>query len=309
MAAPQCWHQPNRPAASRNSAASISASARHSATAWCHIVLARRKAAWRASWPPVSAAARRASRQSRLSMATFSVCSCQRDPSSACQCGSAGGRRCGAWSAGLGRAVGCGSKKARSAGIAVPSVPMPHSGVAGAGHVAADRCCRAGQHKLTLADSCEYGCDHRPPPLPPIPPRPLEALGRPRSACPCQRVTPLCDIVPPTVWWGLTRIARTVGVSRPTVIGWRDRCQQGGIAALEDEPRSGRPAEIDEISMVAGAKHFGCRTFGVLASCASCTPRQRGRCAEGGRADESHDHCAHALPRALTRSSRGGQGA
>jgi len=46
------------------------------------------------------------------------------------------------------------------------------------------------------------------------------------------------------------QIARTVGVSRPTVIGWRDRYQRGGIAALADEPRSGRPAEIDEIEVV-----------------------------------------------------------
>jgi transposase len=47
------------------------------------------------------------------------------------------------------------------------------------------------------------------------------------------------------------QIARTVGVSRPTVISWRGRYQLGGIAALADEPRSGRPAEIDEISVVA----------------------------------------------------------
>ena len=46
------------------------------------------------------------------------------------------------------------------------------------------------------------------------------------------------------------QIARTVGVSRPTVIGWRDRYVRGGIAALEDEPRVGRPAEIDEIEVV-----------------------------------------------------------
>jgi transposase len=46
------------------------------------------------------------------------------------------------------------------------------------------------------------------------------------------------------------QIARAVGVSRPTVIGWRDRYLQGGIAALEDEPRPGRPAEIDEVSVV-----------------------------------------------------------
>jgi transposase len=46
------------------------------------------------------------------------------------------------------------------------------------------------------------------------------------------------------------QIARAVGVSRPTVIGWRDRYQQGGIAALGDEPRSGRPVEIDEADVV-----------------------------------------------------------
>ena len=46
------------------------------------------------------------------------------------------------------------------------------------------------------------------------------------------------------------QIARAVGVSRPTVIGWRDRYQQGGIAALDDEPRSGRPPLIDEADVV-----------------------------------------------------------
>jgi transposase len=46
-------------------------------------------------------------------------------------------------------------------------------------------------------------------------------------------------------------IARVTGVSRPTVISWRDRYESGGIAALEDEPRSGRPAEVDEIEVVA----------------------------------------------------------
>jgi transposase len=34
------------------------------------------------------------------------------------------------------------------------------------------------------------------------------------------------------------------------VIDWRDRCQAGGIAALEDQSRSGRPAEIEEIRVV-----------------------------------------------------------
>jgi transposase len=46
------------------------------------------------------------------------------------------------------------------------------------------------------------------------------------------------------------QIARLVGVSRPTVIGWRDRYSQGGIKALEDESRPGRPPRIDEVTVV-----------------------------------------------------------
>jgi transposase len=46
------------------------------------------------------------------------------------------------------------------------------------------------------------------------------------------------------------QIARVAGVSRPTVIGWRDRYEQGGIKALDDEPRSGRPPEISEADVV-----------------------------------------------------------
>jgi transposase len=46
-------------------------------------------------------------------------------------------------------------------------------------------------------------------------------------------------------------IARLAGVSRPTVIAWRDRYESGGIQAVGDAPRSGRPAEIDEIEVVA----------------------------------------------------------
>ena len=38
-----------------------------------------------------------------------------------------------------------------------------------------------------------------------------------------------------------TEIARRVGVSRPTVIQWRNRYEAGGISALGDLDRSGRP--------------------------------------------------------------------
>jgi hypothetical protein len=45
-------------------------------------------------------------------------------------------------------------------------------------------------------------------------------------------------------------IARRTGTSRPTVVDWRARYVAGGIRALEDQPRSGRPPEIDEIDVV-----------------------------------------------------------
>ena len=42
------------------------------------------------------------------------------------------------------------------------------------------------------------------------------------------------------------RIAERVGCSRPTVVMWRQRYQQGGIAALDDAPRSGARPTIDQ---------------------------------------------------------------
>ena len=45
-------------------------------------------------------------------------------------------------------------------------------------------------------------------------------------------------------------IARRTGTSRPTVVDWRARYVAGGIRALDDQPRSGRPPEIDEIDVV-----------------------------------------------------------
>ncbi|MBP2371635.1 IS630 family transposase [Pseudonocardia parietis] len=45
-------------------------------------------------------------------------------------------------------------------------------------------------------------------------------------------------------------IGRQVGASRPTVLHWRGRYLEGGVAALHDRPRSGRPREVDEIKVV-----------------------------------------------------------
>lgn len=48
-----------------------------------------------------------------------------------------------------------------------------------------------------------------------------------------------------------TEIARRTRSTRPTVISWRKRYATGGIEALGDRPRSGRPAAVDELEVVA----------------------------------------------------------
>nr|MCU0264417.1 IS630 family transposase [Candidatus Nanopelagicales bacterium] len=48
-----------------------------------------------------------------------------------------------------------------------------------------------------------------------------------------------------------TGTADLVGVSRPTVIKWRDRFAAHGLAGLADEPRSGRPKTIDDAAILA----------------------------------------------------------
>jgi transposase len=71
-------------------------------------------------------------------------------------------------------------------------------------------------------------------------------------------------------------IARRTGTSRPTVVDWRARYDAGGIRALEDLPRSGRPPEIDEIDVVVatladdgrppahlGVMHWSARLLGA----------------------------------------------
>jgi transposase len=50
---------------------------------------------------------------------------------------------------------------------------------------------------------------------------------------------------------GTSAVARRLGVSRPTVIAWRERYRTGGIAALTDQPRSGRPKAVDEAEIIA----------------------------------------------------------
>jgi transposase len=62
---------------------------------------------------------------------------------------------------------------------------------------------------------------------------------------------------------GTSGAARLVGVSRPTVIKWRDRFAAHGIAGLEDEPRSGRPKTIDDAAIIAATLEPPPETLGV----------------------------------------------
>jgi transposase/DNA-binding CsgD family transcriptional regulator len=60
-----------------------------------------------------------------------------------------------------------------------------------------------------------------------------------------------------------TEIAARVGVSRPTVLGWRGRYQQSGIAGLSDAARSGRPKHVDHARIVAVTLKPPPRKYGV----------------------------------------------
>jgi transposase-like protein/transposase len=50
---------------------------------------------------------------------------------------------------------------------------------------------------------------------------------------------------------GVSRAARLLGVSRPTVMKWRDRFLADGVGGLGDLPRSGRPKTIDDAQIIA----------------------------------------------------------
>jgi transposase len=71
---------------------------------------------------------------------------------------------------------------------------------------------------------------------------------------------------------GTSAAARQVGVSRPTVIKWRDRFAADGLAGLEDGARTGRPKKIDDAAIIAatlepppeklGVTHWSSRLLG-----------------------------------------------
>lgn len=62
---------------------------------------------------------------------------------------------------------------------------------------------------------------------------------------------------------GTSEVARRLGVSRPTVIQWRDRYARDGLAGLEDAPRSGRPKLVDDSAIIAATLKPPPRSLGV----------------------------------------------
>jgi transposase len=60
-----------------------------------------------------------------------------------------------------------------------------------------------------------------------------------------------------------TAIAERVGVTRPTVIGWRERYEAAGLDGLADEPRSGRPRTVDHAKIVAATLKPPPKKYGV----------------------------------------------
>src|SRR5512143_3981027 len=60
-----------------------------------------------------------------------------------------------------------------------------------------------------------------------------------------------------------TAIAELVGVPRPTVIGWRERYHERGMAGLHDEDRPGRPRLIDRKQALATTLAAPPKKYGV----------------------------------------------
>lgn len=76
--------------------------------------------------------------------------------------------------------------------------------------------------------------------------------------------------------WANAEIARRIGTSWPTVADWRARYDVGGVAALGDAPRNGRPPRFDEVEIVVatlsdegrppehlGVTHWSARLLGA----------------------------------------------
>ena len=69
-----------------------------------------------------------------------------------------------------------------------------------------------------------------------------------------------------------TEIAVRVGVSRPTVIGWRDRYATSGSRGLIDEQRSGRPRTVDRAEILAATSPRRRRSWALPIGRRGCWP-------------------------------------
>lgn len=90
----------------------------------------------------------------------------------------------------------------------------------------------------------------------------LKSLTRSRTA-PAGRLERARTVLAVADGAGTTGTADLVGVSRPTVIKWRDRSAEHGRAGLDDELRSGRPKTIDDAAMLAATLDPPPDTLGV----------------------------------------------
>lgn len=59
------------------------------------------------------------------------------------------------------------------------------------------------------------------------------------------------------------RIAERAGASKVTVLKWRERYQDKGLAGLEDQPRSGRPRTLDHRAIVSATLKPPPKKYGV----------------------------------------------
>lgn len=62
---------------------------------------------------------------------------------------------------------------------------------------------------------------------------------------------------------GTSSISRRLGVSRPTVIQWRERYETQGLAGLDDAERPGRPKIVDDARIIAATLKPPPRRLGV----------------------------------------------
>jgi hypothetical protein len=79
---------------------------------------------------------------------------------------------------------------------------------------------------------------------------------------------------PPDV--GVSGTARTLGVSRPTVIGWRDRFAADGVQGLADPPRSRRSKSVDDAQIIAATLERPAAALGVTHSSSRLLGRRLG---------------------------------